>query len=179
MRIFKKYVNFLFPIILFLLWLFIIFFPLSSRIKERKERLAQTKTQIEEVERQIKTYGTLKKKKEEIDLRLNEIKEKVNSIDRIHETMKEVTLLAKRQNLSIEGFSSLFTSFDELKGKSFVYPAFEISIKGRFLNIGRFLEELQKRKTIAGIYKARLFLEEKDYPFVQGKVVIEIMAKRK
>jgi hypothetical protein len=90
--------------------------------------------------------------------------------------MKDITGRAKKNGIFITEFNSLFTSIDKKRASMLTYPIFEVGLKGRFLEIGKFLEELENDNTFKGILGARLSYDDKEYPVLTGKFVIEFKA---
>ena len=55
-------------------------------------------------------------------------------------------------------------------------PVFEVGLKGGFLEMGRFLEDLSNRTAFKGIKAARISYDDKEYPQLNGRFVIEFKA---
>jgi hypothetical protein len=64
----------------------------------------------------------------------------------------------------------------DIAHKNIVHPVFEMGIKGRFLDMGQFLEELSARTAYGSIKQARIACDEKEYPVLSGRFVIEFKA---
>ena len=86
--------------------------------------------------------------------------------------------MARGKGIYVDDMGSLFSSMEDRQAKAVANPVFEITVKGRYLQIGRFLEELEKNKAFKGVLKASLVYDEKQYPVLTGKFVIQFKARR-
>jgi len=162
------------PILLVLLWVFLFFLPVSSKEREKAETLQKIRKEMETLDREIESALSLKKRKDELDFRMREVKESIPTRESVYEFLARMVSSAKRRGLEIEAIQPLFTSFKELEGKHFLYPVFEVTLKGRFLEIGRFLEEMKATQAYRGVVRAKISYDEGTYPLLNGKVVLEI-----
>lgn len=174
MKVKTSYLYFAGALLILMLWLFLFFLPLTSKAKEKKEVLRAIRKEMEMVDRQIADLLALRTRQKEVDIRMEEIRTQLPTIDGLYDLIKGLVLSAKRQGLEVEAIQPLFTSVKELEGKDFLYPIFEVTLKGRFLQMGRFLEELEKSRSFRGISKAKISYDEHGYPLLKGKIVLQM-----
>jgi hypothetical protein len=97
------------------------------------------------------------------------------AVGRMGEYMAGVVHAAKLRGMSLERLSGQYESM-EVSNKNVVHPVSEMGIKGRFLDMGRFLEELSGQTAYGSIKQARIAYDEKEYPVLSGRFVIEFKA---
>jgi hypothetical protein len=90
--------------------------------------------------------------------------------------MKNVSNMAKSRGMSVGSLSGYYNTIDVVQGVGLVNPVFELGLRGSFLEMGRFLEDLSARTAFKGIQAARIDYSEKEYPLLTGKFVIEFKA---
>ena len=78
--------------------------------------------------------------------------------------------------MSVESLNGYYNTLDVVQGVGLVNPVFEMGLRGGFLEMGRFLEELSGKAAFKGIQAARIDYGEKEYPLLTGKFVIEFKA---
>ncbi len=55
-------------------------------------------------------------------------------------------------------------------------PVFEVGLKGGFLEMGRFLEDLSNKTAFKSVQAARIGYDEREYPQLSGRFMIEFKA---
>ena len=56
------------------------------------------------------------------------------------------------------------------------YPVFDLGFKGRFMEMGKFLEYMSSSKAFRKILKGRINYNDKDYPMLAGNFEVEFKA---
>ena len=90
--------------------------------------------------------------------------------------MKNVMNMAKSKGVAIGSLSGYYSSLDISQKAGLVNPVFEMGLRGGFLEMGHFLENLSSRTAFKGIQAARIDYDEKTYPQLNGKFVVEFKA---
>jgi Tfp pilus assembly protein PilO len=163
------------PVAIILVWILAVYVPMSAQatrgqnslnavLQERKalETTLLTMTQ------QVQTQASLKKS-------YDEFLSQAPTIDRMGQFMAGVVHSAKSRGMSLERLNGEYSSM-EASRQNVIHPVFEMGVKGKFLDMGRFLEELSGKTAFAGIRKARIAYDEKEYPVLSGRFVIEFKA---
>lgn len=57
-----------------------------------------------------------------------------------------------------------------------IKPAIDMELKGKFLDIGKFLEGVEKQKGYKRIVGGKILYTDKDYPVLTGKFLVEFRA---
>jgi Tfp pilus assembly protein PilO len=158
-----------------LLWVFAVYLPISLQAKKGqtsldavlKERKA-LETSILTITREVQAQETLKKSYDEFLTR-------APAVSRMGEFMAGVVRSAKARGMSLDGLNGQYESM-ETSRRNVVHPVFDIAMKGKFLDMGRFLEELSGQTAYGSIRQARIMYNEKEYPVLSGRFVIEFKA---
>lgn len=176
MKLKKFYLYLSVPFIFLLLWVFLFYLPLQSKIELTRKKLAETKKERERIEKELEYFLQLTKKGKEVESTLKELRSKIPDVGESVVFLKEMVSEARKKGVRVETITSLFTSLKSLEGKRFAYPVFEVTMKGRFLDMGKFLEGLNEKEAISNIIKGKIYLNEKEYPDVVGKITLEMRA---
>ena len=166
------------PIALIVAWVLLFYMPFSSHIKNRGKEILNIKQEDQKVDISIKGMVELVNKQAQWRQSLSEFKTQAPDLERFPEFMREVMKLARDRGIAIERFSSVFTSIGTEQKSQLINPVFEIEIKGGFLETGKFLEELGNKMVYRGIQKAQISYDEKEYPVLTGKYVVEFKAMK-
>lgn len=163
------------PVAIILVWILAVYIPMSVQatkgqdslnavLQERKALEANLLTMTQ----QVQTQASLKKS-------YDEFLSQAPTIDRMGQFMAGVVHSAKSRGMSLERLNGEYSSM-EASRQNVIHPVFEMGVKGKFLDMGKFLEELSGKTAFAGIRKARIAYDEKEYPVLSGRFVIEFKA---
>ena len=83
---------------------------------------------------------------------------------------------ARRGGLGLDKFSGTFKTLDMQPKTILTYPVFEVGLKGRFMEMGKFLEQVSLSKAYRKILKGQISYTDKEYPLLAGKFEIEFKA---
>lgn len=158
-----------------LLWVFAVYIPINAQAKKGQSSLDAVLQERKALEagiltmtQQVQTQETLKKSYDEFLTR-------APAVGRMGEYMAGVVHAAKLKGMSLERLSGQYETM-EISNKNIVHPVFEMGIKGRFLDMGKFLEELSAQTAYGSIKQARIACDEREYPVLSGRFVIEFKA---
>ena len=84
----------------------------------------------------------------------------------------------RKEGVTLSSFNTNFSKLESKPGSLLIHPVFEMSLKGRFINMGKFIDDLDDKKVYKGITKARISYDEKEYPVLTGKFTLEFTARR-
>ncbi len=170
------YVWFATPVIVIVAWVLAFYMPLSSKIKLINQELSRLKTEEQAIDTNIDNMIQIKDKGARMDQLIKTFQANIPVFDDFPGVMKDIARTAKKNGIFITDFNSSFTSIDKKRASMLTYPVFEIGLKGRFLEMGKFLEELENNNAFKGIMNAKLSYDEKEYPVLTGIFMIEFKA---
>ncbi|MCX5811457.1 MAG: type 4a pilus biogenesis protein PilO [Proteobacteria bacterium] len=170
------YVWFATPVIVIIAWVLAFYMPLSSKIKLKNQELSKLKTEEQAIDNDINNMLQIKNRGAKMEQLIKTFQANIPVFDDFPGVMKDIVRTAKKNGILITDFNSSFTSIDKKRASMLTYPIFEIGLKGRFLEMGKFLEELEGNNSFKGILNAKLSYDEKEYPVLTGKFVIEFKA---
>ena len=158
-----------------LVWVFAVYLPMNVQTKKGQDSLnavlqerKNLETALVTMTQQAQSQATLKKS-------YDDFLSQAPTIDRMGQFMAGVVHSAKSRGMSLERLSGQYGSM-EASQKAVINPVFELGIKGEFLDMGKFLEELSEKTAFKGVRKARITYDEKDYPVLSGRFVVEFKA---
>lgn len=165
------------PVAIVLVWILAVYIPMSVQAKKGQTSLNAVLQERKALEanlltmtQQVQTQASLKKS-------YDQFLSQAPTIDRMGQFMAGVVHSAKSRGMSLERLNGEYSSM-EASRQNVIHPVFEMGVKGKFLDMGKFLEELSGKTAFAGIRKARIAYDEKEYPVLSGRFVIEFKALR-
>ncbi len=176
MRFKSLYIWMAAPVIVAALWFFLGIMPIKADIKSKQNELNEAKQQTQKVEADIKALTEMKRREDSIKTSLKEYRGQIPLFDNFPDFIYEVAAGARKSGLVLDKFSGTFKSLDLQPKTILTYPVFEVGLKGRFLEMGRFLEQVSSSRAYRKIAKAQIAYNEREYPLLAGKFEIEFKA---
>ena len=170
------YLWFGLPILVIVAWVFLIYVPMDLGTKNKEGKLTAIKNERQTLERDVKDFAGEVTTQRKLKASYDEFMGQAPVVERIPEYMKNVMNMAKSKGITIESLNGYYSSLDISQKAELVNPVFEIGLRGGFLEMGRFLEDLSNRTAFKGVQAARINYDEKEYPQLNGKFVIEFKA---
>jgi len=164
------------PIIVAALWFFVWYMPMKAEISKRQNELSEVRQQSQKAETDIRSLTEMKRKEESIKVSLREYRGQIPLFDNFPDFICQVAGGARKSRLVVDKFSGMFKTLDMQPKTILTYPAFELGFKGRFMDIGQFLEQVTASRAYRKIMKANIAYNEKEYPLLAGKFEIEFKA---
>ncbi|MCX5809091.1 MAG: hypothetical protein NTX36_06945 [Proteobacteria bacterium] len=172
------HIWFVVPVMIIALWVFIFYMPFSAKIKQKEKEISNLKQEEQGIEVNIRTAIDLKKRNEQAKSSIIEIQMQLPTIDAFPDFMIGLLKDIKKDAASLSSFSTNFSSLEGEPGLLLIHPVFEIGLKGKYVNIGKLLNDLGNRKFYRGISKAKISYDEIEYPALTGKFAVEFTARR-
>ncbi len=176
MRFKALYVWIAAPILGVVLWFFAWYMPMKTEINNKQHELNEVKQQTQKVESDIKTLTEMKRKEEGIKTSLREYRGQIPLFDNFPAFIYEVAGGARRSGLVVDRFSGMFKTIDMQPKTILTYPSFEVGLKGRFMEMGKFLEQVSSSRAYRKIMKGTITYDEKEHPLLTGRFEIEFKA---
>jgi Tfp pilus assembly protein PilO len=172
------YLWFSLPALIMLLWLLAFYIPLSSFLEKQSRELATIQRSRETVENSLKDILELRKRNAQTRSSLDGISRSMPLYIQFPSVIKTVTELGKKEGLIFETVNTFLLPNDAQQPSPLIKPALDIVVKGRFLEIGKFLGSVEKQKGYKRIADGSLSYADNDYPVLTGKFLIEFRAWR-
>jgi len=176
MRFRLIYLWFSLPILIVVLWFLAFYMPVSSYLDKQNKELATMQRSRETVESSIKDLIEVRKRDTQTRLSLDEMSRTMPMYQQFPSVIKAVAESGKKEGLIFEALNSGILPADPQQPSSLVKPSLDITSKGRFLDIGKFLENIEQQKGYKRIADGRLSYSDKDYPVLTGRFLIEFRA---
>jgi len=170
------YLWFGLPVLVIVAWVLLIYMPMDSGAKNKEQKLTAIKNERQILEKDMKDFVGDATTQKKLQASYDEFMGQTPVVERMPEYMKNVMNMAKSKGLAIGSLSGYYSSLDISQKAGLVNPVFEMGLRGGFLEMGRFLEDLLYRTAFKGIQAARIDYDEKAYPQLTGKFVIEFKA---
>ena len=164
------------PVAIVILWIFAFYVPFSSFIEKQNKELGALQHTRETVEISIRDLLEVRKRDALARSSLDGMSKSMPLYHQFPTVMKMVAELGKKEGLVFESLSSILLPNDTQQPPSLIKPFLDISLKGRFLDVGKFLENVENQKGYNRIADGKLSYADKDYPVLTGKFLIEFRA---
>ncbi len=176
MKFKRVFIWYALPIALAAVWLVAFYLPLSSSIKAQSQELKALKRESAKMDTQMVALIETKKRSEQARITLEEFQAQLPVVDELPDFVRSLAAAAKKDGIAIDGFSNILAPVDAGDKMPLVTSVFEIDLKGRYLEIGGFVEELGSKKAFKDILIATIGYSEKEYPSLTGRFVVELRA---
>jgi Tfp pilus assembly protein PilO len=170
------YLWFGLPVLVIVAWVLLIYMPMDSGAKNKEQKLTVIKNERQTLEKEMKDFVSDATTQKKLQASYDEFMGQAPVVERMPEYMKNVMNIAKSKGIVIGSLSGYYSSLDISQKAGLVNPVFEMGLRGGFLEMGHFLEDLSNRTAFKGIQAARIGYDEKAYPQLNGKFVIEFKA---
>lgn len=164
------------PILVCAAWFFVFYMPMKAEISVKKREHQEVREQAKKVEADIQTLQEMKRKEESIKQALQEYEGQIPLFDNFSDFIYQVAGSARKSGLQLDKFSATFKSLDMKPKTVLTYPVFDLGFKGRFMEMGKFLEHMSSSKAYRKILKGRINYNDKDYPMLAGNFEVEFKA---
>ena len=170
------YLWFSLPVLIVVLWFLAFYVPVSSYLEKQRNELATTQRTRENVESSIKDMMEVRKRDAQTRSSLDEVSRSMPMYQQFPSVIRAVADSGKKDGLIFETLNSGLLPVDPQQPPSLVKPSLDITSKGRFLDMGRFLESVTKQRGYKRIADGKLSYTDKDYPVLTGRFLIEFRA---
>lgn len=167
------YLWFTLPVVCVVLWVFLFYLPVVKSSREYKLDNAASRDEANRVEAEVRAKMALGIKEKTTKNELAKVALQLPRVDEFSQFLKEVVLTARALGVTIEGLNASATQQALTDNPLLFLQPVEIDLKGRYLEIGRFIEELERKSAYGSIRRAKLAYDEKEYPILRGTVLFE------
>lgn len=164
------------PFIVIIAWMLAFYMPMSARIKSKEKEIINIRQMAQAIDNDVNNYLILKKKSEETSRLISNLSGDIPLFDQFPDFIMKLAKSTASMGLHLETLDGLNTMADFEKERFLVNPLFEFGLKGKYLSIGKFLEDLTNQKVFNKILKAEIIGNENEYPVLTGKFIIEFKA---
>jgi hypothetical protein len=166
------------PIAIVIAWAVLFYWPLATETRLRKQEMAAAGKAIENTERELMAVGTALDKERQVKQSLSELYSQIPHLSELPDLMRWMVKRAKQDGLALEVVQSTVSALKGTGSSGVVHPVFEVRVKGRFLEVGRFLGDLETKALFKGVASASITADERDNPVVLTKCTMELNAWR-
>jgi len=125
-------------------WFMLVYQPLQLEIKAKHRQLTQLSQKIHNAQNANINLKNVEKRAENAQKELEEIRQKFVNRDDLSRVTKQLQQLAIRYNVEITDFSPVLDSYFDDSGNESIKPLpIVLTVIGRYLEIGRFIENMK------------------------------------
>ena len=163
------------PLAMIVVWALAVYLPVEAGAKKKQNMINAILKERKDMETNIMTISRQAQTQENARKAYNEFLAQTPSIDRMPGFMGGLLKDARSKGMAVGNLNGNYNSLDTAH-KGVVNPVFEMNIKGGFLDMGKFLEEISQKTAFKGVQKARIAFDDKDNAVLAGRFVIEFKA---
>jgi hypothetical protein len=170
------YLWFGLPVLFAILWFLAFYMPVSSFIVKQRGELSAAQRTREEMGNTVRDVLEARTKDAQARLSIDRISKNMPMYHQFPSVIKAVVGSGKNGGIAFDSLNSIVLPNDSHQIPSLIKPALDMGLKGRFLDMCKFLEEAGQQKGYKRIAEARVTYTDKDYPVLTGKFLIEFRA---
>lgn len=163
------------PLAMIVVWALVVYLPIEAGTKKKQTMINAILKERKDMETNIMTMSRQMQTQENARKAYNEFLAQTPSIDRMPGFIGGLVRDARSKGMAVGSLNGNYNSLDAAN-KGIVNPVFEMSLKGGFLDMGKFLETISNKTAFKGVQKARIAFDEKDNAVLAGRFVIEFKA---
>jgi hypothetical protein len=165
------------PVVILCVWVLVFCIPLASRIEDKKRELADAENQIARIEAEL---SRMKESRTEGNDKaaLTRLPTQIPHLEAFPDFVRRIALSVRNSGVIIDRLDGRFDDGAMSTNSLLAYPVTRLDFTGRFLDIGRMLEQIQGVKAYRRIVRAQMTAREDVYPDLKGSVEIEFKAWR-
>jgi Tfp pilus assembly protein PilO len=168
----------LLPVAIVVGWIFGFYTSVSSRAGNAERELKAVQAEKLVLQKEVGELTALKRQDDETKSRIDVMSAEIPKYDEIPGFMRQIVRMAKGRGLAVEDFTNSLSSLENTQNNPIINPVTEMVVKGRYLQIGQFLDDLDHNKAFRGILSARIYYEDKEYPVLTGRFVLQFKTRR-
>jgi len=170
------YLWFGLPVLIVVLWFLAFYIPVSSFVNKQRNELSTAQRTRETMDKSVKDLLEIRKRDAQARSSLDGMSRNMPVYQQFPAVIKAVAESGKKGGVVFETLNSAVLPNDSQQSPALIKPALDIGLKGRFLDIAKFLEGMERQKGFKRIADGKVSYADKDYPVLTGKFLIEFRA---
>jgi Tfp pilus assembly protein PilO len=170
------YLWFGLPVLIAVLWFLAFYIPVSSFVNKQRNELSTAQRTRETMDKSVKDLLEIRKRDAQARSSLDGMSRNMPVYQQFPAVITAVAESGKKEGVVFETLNSVVLPNDFQQSPALIKPALDIGLKGRFLDIAKFLEGIERQKGYKRIADGKVSYADKDYPVLTGKFLIEFRA---
>ncbi len=165
------------PVALALVWVFAVYMPIRSLTAAHERTLTTVRDDARKLDAEMKGIVAQTQDRKKMSKSYGELVRQAPTMASMPEYIRGIIGMADQRGIVVTGLRGYYGTL-EPSGKGLMRPLFEMELRGRFLDLGRLLEDISHKGGYSAVRMARIDGNEKDLSTVTGRFVIEFKALR-
>lgn len=170
------YLWFGLPVLIVVLWFLAFYIPVSSFVNKQRNELSTAQRTRETMDKSVKDLLEIRKRDAQARSSLDGMSRNMPVYRQFPAVITAMAESGKKGGVVFETLNSVVLPNDSQQSPALIKPALDIGLKGRFLDIAKFLEGIERQKGFKRIADGKVSYADKDYPVLTGKFLIEFRA---
>jgi Tfp pilus assembly protein PilO len=172
------YLWFGLPVLIVVFWLLAFYAPMAAAINGQRKELLSVQKERQTIDRALRDIIEARKKDARARSSLEGSFRNIPLYSHFPGVIRMVAQTAKREGIVIDALDTTMIPNEPQQPNALTKPTLDMALKGRFLDMGRFLEDIQKQSGFKRIDEARISYNDKEYPVLTGRFLVEFRAWR-
>ncbi len=172
------YLWFGLPVLIVILWFAAFYGPMTSALENKRKELETVQRSREAVAATLNHVLQMKKRDVGAKLSLGMSSRNLPAVAQLPGVVKAVAETAKKEGLVFETLTTTMVPADTHPASGLTKAALDMGVKGRFINMGKFLEHVEGQKGFKRVVDARISYADTEYPVLTGRFFVEFRAWR-
>ena len=170
------YLWFGLPIIIVILWFVAFYGPMASAIDRQRKELATVQRNRDTVAGALHEVLEMRTRDARAKSSLGLSSQSIPVVNQFPGVIKAVAETAKKEGLAFETLSATMLPNDPQLSSGLTKTALDMGVKGRFIDMGRFLEDVERQKGFKRVVDAKISYTDAEYPVLTGRFFVEFRA---
>ena len=171
----KMAIWFVAPVAMIIIWGLAVYLPITSGSSKKQGMIASILKERKDIEMNIVSISQQMQVQDNLKKTYDNFLKQTPTVDKTSGFMRDLVRDARLRGMAVDSLSGHYEGIDSAR-KSVVNPVFELSIRGSFLDMGKFLENMSEKSSFKVIRNARIAYDETDNATLTGKFMVEFKA---
>jgi hypothetical protein len=172
------YLWFGLPVLVAVFWLLAFYAPMAGAINGRHKELLFVQKEKQSIDRALGDIIEARKKDARARSSLEGSFRNIPLYNQFPGIIRAMAQTAKKEGVVIDALDTTIAPNEPRQPDALAKPVLDVALKGRFLDIGRFLEDTQRQNGFKRIEEAKIFYNDTEYPVLTGRFLVEFRAWR-
>lgn len=163
------------PLAIIIVWVLAVYLPIDAEAKKKQNTLDSILKERKDVETNVMSMSLQIQAQKSLKSAYNDFLRQTPAIDKMPGFIGSLLRDARSRGMAVERLDGQYSSMDSAR-RGIVNPVFAMDLKGGFLDMGKFLEEISRKTAFKGVQKARIAYDDKDNTLLAGRFAIEFKA---
>ncbi|OPY78925.1 MAG: hypothetical protein A4E65_02070 [Syntrophorhabdus sp. PtaU1.Bin153] len=172
------YLWFGLPVLIAVFWFLAFYAPMAGAINSQHKELLSVQKEKQSIDSALRDMTEAQKRQARTKSSLEGSSRNIPLYGRFPGIIRAMAQAAKKEGIIIDALDTTILPSESQRPDALAKPVLDMALKGRFLDIGRFLEDTQRQSGFKRIEEAKISYNDTEYPVLTGRFSVEFRAWR-